>query len=209
MIAATRIDNADAAPLTKTFELRAGELYRVTSAKLVRGRSHRIEVKSIREFADLLASLKPHQALAYGVADHRYAEIVADAELRNKPGAISRTRRHFSFRPAPSIMLLDHDPAPAPDARPLTAEQLRSSLIEVCAELAAAPMAALASASSFIYDGERELRGAGGWHLYVVVADGSDIERAVTILDTRSYLEPNGQEKLRKTAHPDAGNSAI
>jgi len=176
VIAATRIDNADAAPLTKTFELRAGKLYKVTSAKLVRGSAHRVEVESIREFADLLASLKPHQALAHGIADNRDAEIVTDTALRNKPGAISRTRKYFSFRPAPSIMLLDHDPAP--DARPLTAEQLRNWLIEVCPELAGAPMVALASASSFIYDGERDLRGAGGWHLYVFVADGSDIERA-------------------------------
>ncbi len=175
MIAVTRIENASAAPLTKTFELREGELHKVTSAKLVRGSAQRIEFESIQEFADLLASLMPHQALAYGVADNRDAEIATDAALRNKLGAISRTRKYFSFRPAPSILLLDHDPAP--DAQPLTAEQLRNSLIKACAELAAAPMAAIASASSFIYDGERELRGVGGWHLYVVVADGSDIER--------------------------------
>lgn len=176
MIAVTRIENASEAPLTKSFDLQAGKLHRVTSAKLVHGNAHRIGVACIREFADLLASLKPHQALAYGITDKLDAEIVTDASVPNKPGAISRTRKYFSFRPAPAIMLLDHDPAP--DAPPLTAEQLRDSLIEACPELADAPMAAHASASSFIYDGERELRGAGGWHLYVVVADGSDIERA-------------------------------
>jgi hypothetical protein len=176
VIIVTRIENAGAAPLTKTFELKEGKLHRATSANLVRGRASGIRVASIQDFADLLTSLESHQALAYGVTDNQDAEILTDAALRNKPGAISRTRKYFSFRPTPSIMLLDHDPAP--DARPLTAERLRNSLIAACPEVAGAPMAALASASSFIYDGERELRGAGGWHLYVVVADGSDIERA-------------------------------
>lgn len=176
MIALTRIDNAHGAALTKTFELREGKVHKATAASVVHGRARRIEVPSIREFADLLASLKSYQALAYGVADNRDVEIVTDAALRQRPGAISRTRKHFAFHRAPSVMLLDYDPPP--EAASLTAEQLRDSLIAACPELAAAPMAAYASASSFIYDGERELRGCGGWHLYVSVGDGTDIERA-------------------------------
>jgi hypothetical protein len=39
-------------------------------------------------------------------------------------------------------------------------------------------MLAQSSASSFIYRSSTQLRGAGGIHLYVMVADGSDIERA-------------------------------
>jgi hypothetical protein len=176
MIALTVIDNAGAAPLTKTFELRNGELHKATAAKLVRGRARRVNVTGLRQFVELLASLERHQALVYGVSDKSDAEIVTEKALRSNPGAISRTRKYFGFRPAPSIMLLDHDPPP--DAPPLSAEQLRDSLIAACPALAQAPMAGLASASSFIYDGERELRGPGGWHLYVLVADGSDIERA-------------------------------
>lgn len=176
MIAITRIDNADAVPLTKTFELRNGELHKATVARVVCGRANRIEISGIQEFAVLLTLLERHQALAYGVADNRDVEIVTEAALRNRPGAVSRTRKYFSFRPAPSIMLLDHDPPP--NVPPLTDDQLRDSLIRACPELAAAPMAAQASASSFIYDGDRQLRGPGGWHLYVAVADGSDIERS-------------------------------
>ncbi len=202
VIEVTRIENAGKAPLTKSFDLREGMLHKVTSAKLVLGSAHRMGVACIQEFGDLLASLEPHEALTYGVADNRDSEIVTDAALRNKPGAISRTRKYFSFRPAPSIMLLDHDPAP--DASPVTAEQLRNSLIEACPELAAAPMAALGSASSFIYDCERELRGAGGWHLYVVVADGSDIERAGNALYEHCwragiYSECPGYYKVSKS----------
>jgi hypothetical protein len=176
LISLTQIDNADSAPLTKTFELRGHVLHKVTSAKLISGRARLIEIASILKFADLLGLLKPHQALAYGTAGNREAELVTDVAVRNRPGAISRTRKYFSFRPAPSIMLLDHDPAP--DGPQLTADQLRNSIIAACPELVGAPMAAQASASSFVYEGERQLRGPGGWHLYIAVADGSDIERA-------------------------------
>jgi hypothetical protein len=164
-------------PLSKTFTLNHdGSLTKTTSAQLTHGRAKQQSVASFAEFAALLGSLKPHQALAYGVAAQPDARVVTKDELPATPGAIARSRKYFRFRSAPSVMFVDYD---APEgAAPALPDELRDMLIHASPALAEAPMLAQSSASSFIYHGDTQLRGAGGWHLYIAVRDGSDILRA-------------------------------
>lgn len=162
--------------LTKRFRIGAdGRLEKATAAQLFNGSAKRHSIASPAEFAAFLSTLKPNQALAFGVTE-RDAPIVTQDDLSKHPGSIARDRRHFRFTQGPAVWFLDYDRQPG--AAAMTPSQVRDKLIEACPALASAPMVATASASSYIYHGEKQLLGAGGVHFYVFVQNGADIPRA-------------------------------
>ena len=179
MISFTLIENSDGL-LTKSFKQGDdGQLVKKTAGKLFKGTAKRVSVNSPREFVDFIGQLEPTQALAFGVTDRAEAPIVTQDELAKTPGAIARDRAHFRRSQQPAIMLCDYDYDPAvASGPPLTPEQVRAKLIEACPALAEAPMIAVASASSFIYEGPKQLKGASGVHLYIFGQNGADIDRA-------------------------------
>lgn len=198
----TRITNAatdsrtgSPLPLTKTFTLAEdGTLRSVTAAHLTHGRVKRVSVASASELAGLLQTLGAHEALTYGLTASIQAEIVTKAQLSRFAGKIARDREHFRFAPVPSVLFIDYDFHPEGEsATPYSPEQGRELLIKVCPALSQAPMVAVASTSSYIYRGTEELRGASGWHLYILVRDGSDIRRAGEMLYERLWLNDLGR----------------
>ncbi len=185
-------------PLSKTFALGDdGELKKTTAAQLTRGRATQRNVTSLTEFEALLGSLKSHQALAYGVAAQSDARVVTKDELTANPGAIARSREHFRFPSGSALMFFDCD---AREGAELAPDELRDILIQACPALAEAPMLAQSSASSFIYNGDTQLRGAGGWHLYVPVLNGSDIPRAGETLYEHLWRVGAGYYVVSKSA---------
>ena len=187
-------------PLSKTFTFgNDGSLQKITAARLAQGAAERKTVESISEFAAVLSALQTHQALTYGLTDEPEAVIVTQKELSKHPNAIARDRQHFSFAHNPAVWFLDYDP-PA-DAPLLTADQLRDQLIEACPALRHAPMLAQASSSSFIFNGDIPLKGAGGWHIYIGVQDGSDIPRAGKALYEHCWRIGTGYYAISGSGH--------
>jgi hypothetical protein len=190
-------------PLSKTFALGSdGKLSPSTAAYLTDGTAERIEVGSPAEFAERLPLFGPHQALAFGVTERATVRVTTQKQLRGSPGKIARDRQHLAFKRQPGILFVDYDYKRATaTAPPLTAEQVRAHLIAACPALADAPMVATSSTSSFIYHGDAELQGAGGCHLYVFVADATDIERAGPALVERLWLAGFGRFEVSKAGH--------
>ena len=190
------VTNSDGQPLGKRFEQNPdGSLQKTTAAHLAHGTVERVSC-TVEEFAAQIATHQSHQARTYGLPELVFADIVTQADLMRFHGAkdnrkIARDREHFGYRATPSILFLDYDPAA--DAAPITADDLRANVIAACPALKDAPMVCQASSSSFIYDGEREAQGARGWHLYIFVADGRDIERAGKAFYERLWLRGFGR----------------
>ena len=194
MITFTVLENSNGS-LTKRFHLdESDKLAKKTAGKLFSGKATRRSVSSPAEFASFLSTLQAHQALAFGVTERAEATIVTQGELATNPGAIARDRQHFRFTQGASIWFLDYDyDRSTATGAPLTPSEVRERLIEACPALASAPMIAVPSASSFIYDGERQLLGPGGVHLYVFVQNGADIPRAGKALYEHTWRNGGGR----------------
>jgi len=183
--------------LSKGFELTPdGSLKKLSGGVLIRGHVKRVDVAGPVELAELIKGLEPAQALCFGVPTHD-GEIVPQDALAKHPGAVSRTREHFRWPDGPGIMLLDYDP-PA-GATPLSFTDLLVALTQALPELASAPLVGVPSASSFVYRSDgTELRGAGGWHVFVSVETAADIPAVGETLSNRLWLAGHGRILVSK-----------
>ena len=174
----TRLTNSSGL-LTKEYSLDlAGNLKKGTKAFLIDGTATRVTVSSLEDFSVALSDLNPNECFAYGVTEHEVVGIVTKSRLIDHPGKIARDRKHFQYRKAPAILMLDYDPDL--DGGALEPEALREAMLKASPALADAPMLWTASSSSNIVNkttGE-DLTGRRGQRLYISVQDGSDIPRA-------------------------------
>lgn len=209
VVSNTAVDSLDGLPLplSKMFSVDVnGKLAKSTAAHLTTGLSERHEVRSVQEFVDLHSTLQSHQILVYGLADQSKAKVVTQSELQRLrreghwSGEIARDGKHFAYRNGGAVLFIDYDYDPGTALTPpLTPDEIRKALIAACPELADAPMAAIASTSSFLYLGDREVQGARGWHLYVFIMDGSDIPRAGKALYERLWLAGYGRYQVSRS----------
>jgi len=199
----TRFTTHKPARLSKHFKRVDNRLVQQGGGNMNEGIAERLTVSSIAEFADLLPTLSPKQALAYGVNGHEQARVVTDDQLekaRNESDqpVIARTRDHFTWPSGPGILMLDYDP-PA-DSEPLDCAALRDALAMTCLPIGSAPAIWRPSASSCIYSSDgQELRGIAGQRLYIAVMDASDIPRAGQVLFDRLWLSGFGRYELSKS----------
>lgn len=178
--------------LSKAFRLEDGKLVKETGGNMVSGEVEK-QTLTVLDFALLLPTLTPKQALCYGVNGHERASVVTADRLKTikttgKVPVIARTPEFLHWPEGAGMLLLDYDPAP--NTTPLTREALLTALYEVWASLQTAPHVWRPSASSCIYrtDTGEELRGIRGQRVYVPVAKASDIERAGQVLFDRLCL---------------------
>ncbi|NCC05265.1 MAG: hypothetical protein EOM37_14810, partial [Proteobacteria bacterium] len=181
--------------LTKRFELADGVLVRHSGGQMSRGSVETVAVDSPQSLADLLVGLKDTQALGFGIMKNgrTAAKLMTQdalAELKDKAGIIARTREHFEWPAGPAWMMIDYDPRPK--AEPLSDNMILNILAGVSWGLAEAPHVLAHSASSYIYQGEEQLKGLGGRRIYVLVQDGRDIPRAGKVLYQRLWLAGHG-----------------
>ncbi|MBK8970499.1 MAG: hypothetical protein IPM37_03690 [Hahellaceae bacterium] len=80
----------------------AGDVRKTTSAKMVEGTAHVVQVGSLQSFADELTALAPNQALAFGVTLSQTAKMLSK-EAYKAAGCprdtITRTRERTSVGP--------------------------------------------------------------------------------------------------------------
>jgi len=180
----TIITASNRQPLGKRFWLTgSGDLETETAVPLASGEVTTEHARSLAQFAERLDRLESHQAVLYGIPSMPKATVVTQQRLDAIPreqrrGMIARDREHLQFAQAPGCMMLDFDAAGAPE--PLldavaSPDQARDLLVKAVPELALAPMLWRSSSSSYLYDGDREVRGLRGQRMYIAVARAADI----------------------------------
>jgi hypothetical protein len=187
-------------PLTKRVQLD-------DSSNLTKDASHcalgcgtyrRVEVADLVVLDTLLSGLDVSEAVAFGVAAAKQAEVVARRDAPHHPGAITRTADVFQWPAGPAVFMLDYDPAPG--AEPLTPDALHALVVQAMPELSGISMLWRPSASSCIYNTGTgaELVGIAGQRLYILVDRGDAIPRLGETLVKRLWLAGRGRIELSR-----------
>lgn len=187
--------------ISKGFFLEDGQLQSIKGGDLISGQLQTIAVTSIADVATTLQELQPDQAVAWGTCKYKIAEIATNGYIKksqrscNSDGIplISRTRKNFAWPDDTAILMLDYD------GQTLAAQELLDALYAICPEIKTAPHLVKASASSFIYHGNEELKGAAGWRVLIAVKAGDDIQRAGKVLWQRAWLAGHGYIKISRS----------
>ena len=186
--------------LTKRISLKEGALKKEGGGVLVSGYASVREIRNLSEFADLLTSLGPDQALIYGrpEADEIALTTQADWEHRGKPDdVIPRTNETFSWPEGPGILMMDYDPSDD-GTEPLSPQELIDAIKSAAPGMSSAEMLTLPSASSWIENTETGelLQGQSGQRVYLMVEDARDIPRAGPVLFDKLWLAGHGYMKV-------------
>lgn len=179
--------------LTKTFSRDAhGNVQKKAAATLSRGTYQVFRVANLTEFSAVLESLKPNQAVTYGRPALETGAIMVKGAIAPMPGAITRTRKNFSFPASPGILMLDYDPPK--DGPALSPSDLMNMIRQACLFLVAVAMLWRASASSGV-------AGAGirGQRIYIMVNDAAEIPRIGKAIFERLWLAGFGYFAISKS----------
>lgn len=177
---------------------RDGHLRKTTSVALYNGTVEKRVFSSLREFAQFAHELPPNEAFGFGLAGSSAAPLVTEAARRQLPAntlAVSRTKKFFEFRAQPGILPIDYDPQPGEE--PLEMGKLVALLRDAVHELRTVTIAGKCSSSAFLYapSGD-EIVGPGGCHLFIPVADASQIPDCGRIIENRLWLRGHGCVKI-------------
>lgn len=200
-ITLTKITSQKPEHLTKTYFLDdAGALAKRSGGQLAEGKAERLTLNSVEEFASLLSSLQPNEALTYGIFEGAASTALApDASQKVRVGqAISRTRKNFHFANQAGVLMLDYDPRQGTQS--LTREELLETLFTVVPELKHTAVVWYPSASSHICraDNGVDLTGLKGQRVYIPVTNAADIERATSVIVCRLWAAGHGFYEVNK-----------
>jgi hypothetical protein len=187
--------------LSKGFALGVnGNLLTSPGGNLVQGTVETRAVASLAEFAGVLQTLTPSQALIHGVPINGATRVLtrkAFAAMGRPAGATTRTNDAFVWPDGPGVLMLDYDPRAGAD--PLGRDELVQLIRTAAPGLANAAMLWWPSASSCIWAGDTELRSVKGQRLYFLVHDAADIPRAGAALVARLWLAGLGRIEISKS----------
>lgn len=136
----TRFTSINPKRLSKRFTRVGDTLLKEGGGNMTAGIAERLTVVGLAEFAALLPTLTPKQALAYGVNGHDRARVVvkeAVGQTHDELPVIARTRDYFEWPSGAGLLMLDYDPAPGGD--PLSREDLYAALVVACPTLTESP----------------------------------------------------------------------
>jgi hypothetical protein len=191
----------DNGPLTKRISLAPdGSVKSDGSAcRMANGSARRFAFTEMSQYSDLLIALKHNEATVGGALRPDLPDEVRVVTKRkltgdSVPGVIARNKEYINYRPgAPALALIDFDLKGMPPAVAATMDALGGlwpALVSVCKPLADVERLERASTSAGLFHAQtgEPYNGSGGKHLYVAVADGSDIERFLKALHERCWL---------------------
>ena len=189
-------------PLTKRIALDAAG--RVISdgsgCTMAQGQATRMRLRDPAELAALIGAMPPDRAIALGRLRGDLPDDVPVvtqrklAEGRAAQGAIARTRDFIDYAAGkPAFALLDYDRKGMPAAVAQSLERhggFWPALLTVAPDLARAARVYRASTSAGLLDARtgEPVGAVGGEHVYLLVRDGSDIERFLRDLHERCWL---------------------
>ena len=189
-------------PLTKRISLTAdGSIKSDGSACLMaRGEARRCEIDSVEQLARLIEQLPKNQAIALGALRTGLpdqVEVVTKAKLLNgaaQPNIIARTGNDIIYREGQAAFaLLDFDTKGMPDNVAAELKRLGGfwqALLTVLTALRGVGRVTRRSTSAGLSrsDTGEKLAGSDGLHVYLLVQDGTDIERFLKALHERCWL---------------------
>ena len=196
MVSFTVITNANG-PAAKVFRLDAdGNLDSKTSAKIYNGTARIVTAKSLRDFVTLRRKLPTKKALCYGLPNiPRGEDVLLLTGKTLQPGAIARDKKHFAFqRGKPGIWMLDLDAG----SQPQDWRALDTIISNVLPGWSTTARVWLPSSSAFIYAGERELIGLGGWRAFMIVDDADKIPALTDYLFQALWAAGHGYAVVNK-----------
>jgi hypothetical protein len=181
--------------LGKIYTLENNALVKKTAGFMVSGTYETIEFKTVHDFAALLGVIGTNQAISNSLVKKGLplTGVVASKKmLPQTPKAIARTKENFTLdHSVHGVLTLDYDPAP--DSKVLSRNELWNLLQKTIPGLSNAGVAYWCSGSSYIFNGETELKGLSGQRVYILVKTLSDVPRAVGNLNDRLWLKGYGR----------------
>lgn len=187
-------------PLSKRIELIDDEIVSDGSAcRMAEGTARRVKLTDMDALADLIGNMPSEEALALGRlhADLKgEVKVILARDLNDKPrpNVIVRTTEYLYFAAGePAYLLLDHDRKGQPRAVSDKLKQLGGfwrAVVCAVAGLANAARVTRRSTSAGLYHRKtnQSLGGGAGRHVYIIIKDGADIERALKTLHERLWL---------------------
>lgn len=175
-----------------------GTLKAHPAASMTEGVAERREAVDLHDLTRQLGASASNEAAVWGVCAAPRVRIVTLDALASNPGAVARSREHFTW-PRSAVLMLDHD-GNAPGAAPfLTHEAVRAALIAACPALDHAPMLIRSSSSAGVCTADgREVTPRAKWRIYVAVSDGPGIPAAGLRLQTLLWAEGHGWAMVSK-----------
>jgi hypothetical protein len=186
--------------LSKEIRLEDGKVKSDGAACCMReGTAYRESVDSVEDLAELIDGLKSDEALALGrlragLPDKCKVVVRADLNGEASNNTIARTGDFLSFAPGKRAFLLcDHDRKGMPDNVSSKLKRQRGfwkTLVRVFPGLDDAASVERRSTSAGLYHARtnRWLGGSLNRHVYLLVKDGADIERALKTMHDRLWL---------------------
>ncbi len=190
--------------LTKRISLDAdGRLRSDGSACIMAaGHARRTQFSSMADFAAHIASLNPYEAVTLGRLNADLPDMVlltTNAKLNGSdPAVIARTSAFIGRQKAElALLLLDFDSKGMPEAtRHRLGEEggFARALEQIVPGLSEAGCVQRSSTSAGLSraDTGEKLAGSDGLHLFLLIADGADAERALRALHDRCWLHGFG-----------------
>jgi hypothetical protein len=172
---------------------------------MAQGIATRAVAETAADLAEQIMACGTGQAIALGAlrADlANSAEITTPAKFKDKPDAITRSRDFINYWPGtPAWALIDFDTKGMPANVAASIESaggMWNALLTVAPGLQRAARVSRASTSSGLFrtDTGTQFDGSGGSHHYVLVKDGSDIERFLRDLHDRCWQHALGWHQI-------------
>lgn len=158
-------------PITKRFELGPSGLIKTPAAPLSTARA---EVYTVSDAAGLLTmfeSFTSQNAVLLGrFKDGDDLDVVAHEPIGRQ---VRRTKEYTEFPNGACWAVLDVDAAHCTTVYH-TPEEVHAALVEIAPCLDGVDCLVTSSTSSGIYAGDTQLRGYGGWHVWIRLARGTD-----------------------------------
>jgi hypothetical protein len=191
-------------PLTKRISIAPDGSVRSdgSACVMVAGSARRVYFDRLKDFAAFIDGMRSNEAIALGVLDGALpdqVEITTKSRLERlngiaAPNLIARSSDHVAYQPScAALALIDIDSKGMPTSVRDRIEALGgiwNALLRVVPELDSVGHVVRSSTSSGLQrtDTWEQLPGSNGFHVYVLVGDGRDVERFLKTLHYRCWL---------------------
>lgn len=164
-----------------------------SACRMAEGIARTVSAPDAQTLARVIGNLGSKNALALGVSEHSECRVVTARALKQVNGralngmpVIARTREFIDYGPGPAWMLLDFDAKHMPDhLRQTIADKggmwaVLNLLVPGLATCVHVWRASTSTGLRHIDNGP--IQGSGGEHVYLLVEDGADVDRAMRAL---------------------------
>ena len=188
-------------PLAKTFSMEGGKLVKTAAAALYDGTARVVTAPDAATLARGLDSLTQRQAVGLGVLKDGAARADVVSESIARPGAVTRTLKHFGCRPGAGWLLWDYDIGGAPDhllARIDAVGGPVEAFFHIWPEARQSEYLIRASSSDGIVLPDGRVQRSSGLHGYFLIADVARSAEVLDILHRRAWAAGLGWIMLSK-----------